>query len=347
MGEAIMSTYCENLVESKPRLMRRCAWHGVALLLAIASAGSMSDAALAQAAYPTKPIRLVVGVGAGGPADTVARVVGQRMGEILGQQIVVENRPGGSGTIAADQVARLEPDGYTLMMLTTNSAANETLFRNFKYKVGPDFTAIARLAETNNVLVVHPSLPAKNMAEFIAHAKAKPAEMFYATAGIGSSTHLTHALFDMLAGTKMTAVHYRGGGPAMADLLSGQVKIMFASIAPVIGAVRDGKLRALATTGAKRDKAFPELPTVAEAVLPGFETQLWLGLGMRAGAPRAIVDKLAAAAAQALEAPQVKERLGKLGFATVSSTPATFDAFYKSEVAKWAKVIEVTGLPRQ
>ena len=326
---------------------RRQVWNAAALATAIALGGALPDVALSQAGYPDKPIRLVVGQGSGGPSDTIARVVGQRMGEILGQQILVENRPGASGTIATDYVARLEADGYTLMMLTTASASNETLFRNMQYKVGSHFTAIAPLAETNNVLVVHPSLPAKNMAEFIAHAKAKPDEMFYATAGIGSSTHLSHALFDMMAGTKMTAVHYRGGGPAMADLLSGQVKIMFASIAPVIAAVREGKLRALSTTGAKRDPAFPELPTVAEAVLPGFETQLWLGLSVRAGTPRPIVDKLATAAAQAIETPHVKDRLVKLGFATLSSTPEKFEAFYKSEVAKWAKVIEVTGLPLQ
>jgi tripartite-type tricarboxylate transporter receptor subunit TctC len=307
----------------------------------------MSNATFAQGEYPNKPIRLVVGTGAGGPSDTIARVVGQKMGEILGQPIIVENKPGASGTIATDYVARSEPDGYTLMVLSTNSASNETLFRNMKYKVGPDFAAIAPLAETNNVLVVHPSLPANNMAEFIVYAKANPDKMFYATAGIGSSTHLSHALFDMMAGTKMTAVHYRGGGPALADLLSGQVKIMFASIAPVIGAVREGKLRALSTTGANRDVAFPELPTVAEAALPGYQMQLWLGLTVRAGTPRPIVDKLAAAAAQAVETPEVKERLGKLGFATLSSSPEKFETFYKGEVAKWAKVIEMTGIPRQ
>ena len=341
-----MSNCCESLGHSQRRLMRECVWH-VTLALAVALACVMSDSALAQTGYPNKPMHLVVGFGAGGPSDTVARVVGQRMGEILGQQIVVENRAGAGGTIATDYVAGQAADGYTLMLLTTANATNETLFRNMQHKVGPDFTAVAPLAETNNVLVVHPSLPATNMVEFIALAKAKPDEMFYATAGIGSSTHLSHALFDMMAGTKMKAVHYRGGGPAMADLLSGQVKIMFASIAPVIGAVREGKLRALATTGAKRDSAFPELPTVAEAVLPGYETQLWLGLSVRTGTPRPIIDKLAAAAAQAVESPQVKNRLGELGFSTLTSTPEKFEAFYKSEVVKWAKVIEATGMPRQ
>ncbi|MSQ18407.1 MAG: tripartite tricarboxylate transporter substrate binding protein [Betaproteobacteria bacterium] len=321
--------------------------HAAAVATAIALTSALPCVALAQAGYPDKPIRLVVGLASGGPADTIARVVGQRMGEILGQPMVVDNRPGASGNIANDFVGRLEADGYTLLVLSTINASNETLWKNTQYKVGTHFSAVALLAETNNVLVIHPSLPAKNMAEFVAHAKAKPEKMFYATAGIGSSTHLTHALFDMMAGTKMTAVHYRGGGPALADLLSGQVKIMFASIAPVIGAVREGKLRALSTTGAKRDPAFPDLPTVAEAVLPGFETQLWVGFAVRTGTPRPIVDKLAAAATQAIDTLQVKDRLIKLGFATVSSTPEKFEAFYKSEVAKWAKVIEVTGIPLQ
>ena len=342
-----MSKHCESLDRSKRRFTRRGVGHAVALALAVISAGTMSDAAFAQLDYPTKSIHLVVGFAAGGPSDTVARVVGQRMSEILGQQIVIENRTGAGGTIATDYAAGLAADGYTLMLLTTANATNETLFRNMQYKVGPHFTAVAPFAETNNVLVVHPSLPATNMVEFIALAKAKPDEMFYATAGIGSSTHLSHALFDMMAGTTMKAVHYRGGGPAMTDLLSGQVKIMFSSIAPVIGAVREGKLRALATTGAKRDPAFPELPTVAEAVLPGYETQLWLGLSVKAGTPPAVIDKLAAAAAQAAASPQVKDRLGQLGFSTLTSTPEKFEAFYKAEVAKWAKVIEATGMPRQ
>ncbi len=232
----VMLSERESLGWSTRRQLR----HAAAMATAIALSGAFPDVVLGQASYPDKPIRLVVGLASGGPADTIARVVGQRMGEVLGQPMVVENRPGASGNIATDHVARLEADGYTLMMLSTINASNETLYRNMQYKVGSHFTAIAPLAETNNVLVVHPSLPAKNMAEFIAHAKAKPEEMFYATAGIGSSTHLSHALFDMMAGTKMTAVHYRGGGPAMADLLSGQVKIMFASIAPVNAAVREG-----------------------------------------------------------------------------------------------------------
>jgi tripartite-type tricarboxylate transporter receptor subunit TctC len=339
-----MIKHCD---ERARRSVIRSACRAAVLAATFAVVGAASDSAMAQTDYPNKPIRIVVGFGAGGPSDTVSRVFGQRISEILGQPVVVENRPGAGGTIATEYVARSEPDGYTLMLLTTANATNETLRSSMPYKVGPHITAIAPLAETNNVLVVHPSLPANNMAEFIAYAKAKPEEMFYATAGVGSSTHLTHALFDMMAGTRMKAVHYRGGGPAMADLLSGQVKIMFASIAPVIGAVKEGKLRALATTGAKRDPAFPDLPTVAEAVLPGFETQLWLGLSTPAKTPRPIVDKLAKAAAEASQSPQVKDRLAKLGFVTLSGTPDAYEAFYKTEVVKWAKVIDAAGLPKQ
>jgi tripartite-type tricarboxylate transporter receptor subunit TctC len=342
-----MSNDREKTGPTRRRVTPRCICNAVALASAILWTAAMCGTVFAQAPYPSRPVHLVVGFAAGGPSDTVARVAGLRMGEILGQQIVVENRTGAGGTIATEYVAGTAPDGYTLMLLTTANATNETLFRNMQYKVGPHFTAVAPLAETNNVLVVHPSLPATSMTEFIALAKAKPDELFYATAGIGSSTHLSHALFDMMAGTRMKPVHYRGGGPAMADLLSGQVKIMFSSIAPVIGAVREGRLRALATTGAKRDPAFPDLPTVAESVLPGYEAQLWLGLAVRAGTPPPIVARLAAAAAQAVEGPQVKDRLGELGFSTLTSTPEKFEAFYKGEVAKWAKVIEATGMPRQ
>ena len=292
----------------------------------------------AQSDFPSRPIHFVVGFAPGGPSDIISRVIGARMGDELGQQVVVENRTGAGGTVATDYVARTDPDGYTMLNTTTANASNEALSRTLQARFGRDLAAVATLADTANILVVHPSLGVKNLAEFIALAKRQQG-LFYATAGVGSSTHLTSELFNTMAGVKIMPVHYRGGGDALKDLLSGQVKIMFASIAPVIGAVKEGKLRALATTGAKRDPAFPDLPTVAEAVLPGFETQLWLGLSTPAKTPRPIVDKLAKAAAEASQSPQVKDRLAKLGFATLSGTPDAYEAFYKTEVAKWAKVI--------
>jgi tripartite-type tricarboxylate transporter receptor subunit TctC len=267
------------------------------------------------------------------------------MSEYLGQQVVVENKTGAGGTIATDHVARSEPDGYTLLNTTTANASNETLSKTLQAKWGKDLVGVTSLADTANVLVVHPSLGVKTMAEFVALAKQKPGELFYATAGVGSSTHLTSELFNMQARTRIMPVHYRGGSAAAKDLLSGQVKIMFSSIAPVINLIKEGKLIGLSTTGAKRDPAFPELPTVAES-LPGFETRLWIGMSVRAGTPQPIIDKLAAAATKAVQDPGVKETLAKQGFQPLVQTPAEFDAFYRAERDKWAKVIKETGMDK-
>jgi tripartite-type tricarboxylate transporter receptor subunit TctC len=234
-----------------------------------------SGPAAAQSDFPNKPIHFVVGFAAGGPSDIISRVIGAKMGEFLGQQVVVENRTGAGGTVATDYVARSEPDGYTMLNTTTANPSNETLSHTLQARFGKDLAAVATLADTANILVVHPSLGVKNLAEFIALCKKQPG-LLYATAGVGSATHLTSELFNAMAGVKTMPVHYRGGGDAMKDLLSGQVKMMFSSIAPVIGAVQEGKLIGIATTGAKRDPAFPNLPTVAESV-PGFETRLWIG----------------------------------------------------------------------
>jgi tripartite-type tricarboxylate transporter receptor subunit TctC len=303
------------------------------------------SAAIAQSDFPNKPIHFVVGFAPGGPSDIISRVIGAKMGETLGQQVVVENRTGAGGTIATDYVARSEPDGYTMLNTTTANPSNETLSKTLQARFGRDLVAVATLADTANVLVVHPSLGVKNMAEFMALAK-KQNDLLYATAGIGSSTHLTSELFNTMAGVKINPVHYRGGGAAMKDLLSGQVKIMFASIAPVIGAVQDGKLIALATTGGQRDPAFPNLPTVAEAGLPGFETRLWIGITVRAGTPKPVVDKLAAAATKAAQDPEVKALLAKQGFQPLIMNPAQFDAYYRAERDKWAKVIKDTGMDK-
>jgi tripartite-type tricarboxylate transporter receptor subunit TctC len=330
------------MLHDRSRVLKLCA----ALAAGAVGIAAAPGVALAQANYPTKPIQFVVGFAAGGPSDIISRVVGAKMGEILGQQIVVENKTGAGGTIATDFVARSEPDGYTLLNTTTANASNETLSKSLQARFGKDLIAVATLAETANVLVVHPSLGAKTMKEFIALAKSKPGELLYATAGVGSATHLTSELFNTMAGTKIMPVHYRGGGPATKDLLSGQVKIMFSSIAPVINLVKEGKLIGLATTGSKRDPAFPDLPTVAESGLPGFETQLWIGMTARAGTPKPVVDKLADAAKKALEAPEVKASLAKLGFQPLIKSPEQFTAFYIAERDKWAKVIKDTGMDK-
>ncbi len=303
--------------------------------------------AAAQADYPTKPIRIIVGFSPGGPSDTISRVVGSKMGEILGQQVIVENRTGAGGQIATEFVARSEPDGYTLLNTTTANAVNETLSKTLTVKFGPELVAVTPHAQTANVLVVHDSLGPKNLQDFIAFAKSKPGEIFYATAGRGSSTHLTSELFNMMAGTKLMPVHYRGGGDTIKDLLSGQVKVMFSSIAPVINLIKERKLVGIATTGSKREPSLPDLPTVSEAGVPGFETYLWIGLAARAGTPKPILDKLARANTEAIAAPDVKDALAKLGFEPRASSPQQFDAFYRAERDQWAKVIKETGMDKE
>jgi tripartite-type tricarboxylate transporter receptor subunit TctC len=317
---------------------------GAILAIAVAVTVLSPEAASAQSAYPSKPIRIVVGFAAGGPADIIARVVGAKLGDILGQQVYIENRTGAGGTIATEAVARAEGDGYTLLATPLANAVNETLFKSLKYKVGEHLVAVAPVAETANVLVVHPSLEVNSVAELVALAKAKPGEVLYASAGRGTATHLTSELFNMMAGIKLTPVHYRGDGETIKDLLSGQVKVMFSSIAPVLEFVKNRRLKGLATTGPKRDAALPELPTIAESGLSGFDVRLWIGLLAPAGTPRDIVDRIAAAATQALQLLELKAALAAQGFEPLAGTPEQFDAFYRGEVSKWGKVVQTVGL---
>jgi tripartite-type tricarboxylate transporter receptor subunit TctC len=300
--------------------------------------------ALAQANYPNKPIRLVVGFAAGGPTDIIARVLGAKLSELLGQQVVIENRAGASGNIATETVARAQNDGYTLLMAPLANAVNETMFKNIRYRFAEHFAPVAAVAETANVLVVHPSLEAKSVSELIALAKAKPGDIFYATAGRGTATHLTGELFNLMAGTKLVAVHYKGGGETIKDLISGQVKVMFSTIPPVIGLVKDGTLRALATTALKRDAALPELPTIAESGLAGFDVRLWIGLAAPAGTPSGIIDRLSETTSQALRATEVKSTLAAQGFEPMIASAAQFGDFYRREVVKWADVVQATGI---
>ena len=329
--------------EERPRRRKL----GRKAFIAITFGGSVfaSSAALAQSIFPNKPIHFVVGFAPGGPSDIISRVIGAKMSDELGQQVVVENRTGAGGTVATDYVARSEPDGYTMLNTTTANPSNESLSKTLQARFGKDLAAVATLADTANILVVHPSLGVKSLAEFIALAKEQK-DLLYATAGVGSSTHLTSELFNTMDGVKTIPVHYRGGGDALKDLLSGQVKMMFSSIAPIIGYVQTGKLIGIATTGAKRDPAFPNLPTVAEAGLPGFETRLWIGITVRAGTPKPIIDKLAAAATKAAQDPTVVATLAKQGFEPLIMSPAQFEAYYLAERDKWGKVIKDTGMDK-
>ena len=317
---------------------------------AVALAGLLDPrAALAQGIPAGKPIRIIVGFAPGGATDIVARVLATKLSDSLGTQVIVENRSGGGGTIATDQVARSEPDGTMLLMTPLANAVNETLAaKTLHSKFGEHLTGVAPVAETANVLVAHPSLDVKTVADLIALAKSKPpGDILAASSGRGTSTHLTTELFNLMAGIKLGSVHYRGGGDITKDLLSGQVKLMFATIAPVLQYIKAGSLRGIATTGPKRDSALPELPTVAEAGLTGFDVRLWLAILAPAGTPRPIIDKLAAATQKAQEAPEVKTAFAAQGFNPLSSTPDEFNAFYRSETEKWRKVIEAAGLTNE
>jgi tripartite-type tricarboxylate transporter receptor subunit TctC len=306
----------------------------------------MSAPGHAQATYPNKPVKLVVGFAPGGPTDILGRVVGAGMAKVMGEQFYVENRTGAGGNIATEAVARAEPDGYTLQLSLMSSAVNESLFKNFKVKFADSFEPIGGIAATGLVLLVHPSLNVKSVADLIKLAKAKPGELLYATAGTGTSTHLGAELFNSMAGTKLMPVHYKGGGETIKDLLSGEMKIMFSTIPPVLGFVKDGRLRGIATTGAKRDSALPDLPTVAESGLPGFEMPLWFGMAAPKGTPRPVIEKLSAALKQTLAMPDIQAALSKQGFTPMEMGPQEFGKFYAAEAAKWAKLVSTIGLSR-
>jgi tripartite-type tricarboxylate transporter receptor subunit TctC len=323
----------------------RCAGTAAVLAAVVLACASVQIVGSARAAqpYPSRPIKVVVGFAAGGPADIIARLVSAKLDTILGQQVYVENRPGASGNIATEYVAHAEPDGYTLMIATPSTAVNESLFENFPYRMAKDFTPIAPLAGTGLVLVAHPSLHVASVAQLVALAKSKPGQILYATAGKGTSTHLAAEMFDFAAGIEMTPVHYKGGGETVKDLLSGEIKLMFSSIPPVLGFVRQGKLRGLATTGLKRDLSLPDLPTVAESGFPRFNVWLWTGLLAPAHAPPAVVDRLAAATEQALKSDSLKAALAAQGNVPMYGTPEQFGAYYRDEAEKYAKLIPIIG----
>src|SRR3954453_23710347 len=303
-------------------------------------------AALSQGSYPNKPIRILVGFAPGGPSDIISRVVGAKMGEIMGAQFVVENKTGAGGAIATQDVARSAPDGYTLLNTPVATVANEFLSKTIRYEYGKDIIAVCPQAETANILVVSPALGVKTVADLVKLAKEKPGVLQYATAGRGSATHLTSELFNMAADIKTTAVHYRGGGDTIKDLLSGGGKMMFSSIAPVQDFVRDGRLVGLASTGPKRDPAFPDLPTIAESGYPGFDVRLWIGMTAPAGTPKDIIHKVADANKKALESPDIQKALNAQGFSPMIGSAEDFDAFYRAERTKWSKVVTETGMDK-
>jgi tripartite-type tricarboxylate transporter receptor subunit TctC len=318
-----------------------------AALAAVTAAFVLSSlhTALAQSAYPTRPIKMVVGFAPGGPTDILGRVIGKGMSDALGEQVIIENRTGAGGNIGTDAVARAAPDGYTLLLTLLTGAVNESLFKNFKVRFAEHFESIGGIAQTGLVLVVHPSLPVKSVPDLIKYAKAaKPGELFYATAGAGTSTHLAAELFNTTAGIKLMPVHYRGGGDTIKDLISGRMPIMFSTIPPVLGFVRDGQLRGIATTGSKRDFVLPELPTFVESGLRDFDVPLWFGLIAPKGTPQPVIQTLYAALQKTMATPETKKVFEAQGFTPMPMKPDEFAKFYVAEAARWGKVVDALGL---
>jgi tripartite-type tricarboxylate transporter receptor subunit TctC len=305
------------------------------LAAAVLATAALSGTALAQA-YPSRPIRLVVPSVAGGILDTVARTIATRMSEEFGQQVVVDNRPGAGGVIGSELVAKAAPDGYTIVKLATSHAINPSVYAKLPYDTLRDFAPVAQTVSLTNVLVVHPSVPASNVQELIALARAKPGTLTYGSAGNGQSNHLSGALLGAMAGIDILHVPYKGSAAALTDVVAGNVSMMFVDVLSAMPHVKSGRLRAIASTGLKRSASVPDIPTVAEQGVAGFNGSSWLGLAAPAGTPKEIVARLSAATARALAAPEVRERFVSQGVEPVGSTPDEYAAFIAAEIPRWA-----------
>jgi len=315
-----------------------------ALSLAATLAILTPHAAAAADAYPARPIRFVVAFPPGGGTDIIARSIAQKLAERLAQQVVVDNRPGAGGNIGTDIVAKSAPDGYTMLMGSAGPLAiNASLFASMPFDPVRDLAPVTLAASTPNVLVVHPLLKAATVNELIALARARPGGINFASSGHGTPAHLAGELFNSMAGVKMVHVPYKGAAPALADLLGGQVQLMFSTMPPALPHVKDGKLRALAVTSLKRSRATRDLPTVDEAALPGFEANTWHGVVVPAGTPAIIITRLNREIVAILHLHDIVERLSGQGAEALGSTPEEFAAYIRSETVKWAKVVRESG----
>src|SRR5215467_11443898 len=303
---------------------------------------AVSRTAWAQA-YPSRPVRIVVGFPAGGGADIVARLIGQWLSERLGQQFIIENRPGAATNIATEAVVRAAADGYTLLLVHSSNAMNATLYEKLNFNFIRDIAPVASIIVVPNVMLVHPSVPAKTVAEFIAYAKANPGKSNFASGGIGGPSHLAGELFKAMAGVNLVHVPYRGGGPAVNDLLGGQVQVYFASTPVSIEYIKAGRLRALAVTSTKRSEALPDIPTVAEFV-PDYEASLWYGIVAPKNTTVEVIDKLNKEINAALADPRMKARIVDLGGDVLALSPADFGRLIADETEKWGKVVKFTGI---
>ncbi|MBB1631078.1 MULTISPECIES: tripartite tricarboxylate transporter substrate binding protein [Cupriavidus] len=320
-------------------------------LAAMACAALCAQLALpARAAdnYPTKPLRLVVPFTPGGTTDILARLMAQKLGEALGQTVVVDNRPGAGGNIGAEAVAKAAPDGYTLLMGTLGTqVTNQFLYARMPYDSAKDFAPVTLVANSPNVLLTNATLPVKSVAELIALARQRPGSLNYASTSTGGSPHLSGELLDSMAGVKMQHVPYKGAAPAMTDLLAGQVNLMFDNLPSALAQIQAGKVRALAVTSPQRSPILPDVPTVAESGLPGYVVNSWFGLLAPAGTPPALVARLQQTVAKVLATPEVKQRIEQLGAVPGGDSPAAFAAVIRADTEKWARVIKSAGIQAQ
>lgn len=311
------------------------------LSLAILAA-AVAVPAMAQS-WPAKPVRIVVPFGPGGPADIYARAVGQELTEVLKQQFLIDNKPGAGAVIGTDIVAKAAPDGYTLLMMSNTHTTNETLLTNKPYMLMRDLAPVAPVNSSDLVMVVHPSVPAKTLAEFIALAKREPGKLAYASSGPGTPYHMAGELFKAMTGADVLHVPHKSSGEARNAVMGGHVQMMFDAVTTMKGSIDAGHVRALGTTGDKRSEIPPDVPTVAEAGVPGYEATIWLGIMAPTGTPKEVVDKLNAEIGKVLAKPAIREAWAKQGATSMTMTPAEFGAFLQRDIDKWAKVVQVSG----
>jgi tripartite-type tricarboxylate transporter receptor subunit TctC len=311
--------------------------------LVLAAAACITTAGTVRADdYPNHTVRWLVGYPPGGSTDICARLIGQYLSEHLGQQFAVENKPGAGNNLATEMAAKAAPDGYTVFLVNPANAINASLYKNLSFNFIADMAPVGGFIRVPNVMEVNANVPAKTVAEFIAYAKANPGKVNMASSGIGTSVHLSGALFQMMTGTELVHVPYRGAAPALTDMLGGQVQVMFDNLPSSIGHIQGGRLRALAVTTAVRAKALPDVPTIAETV-PGYEASAWFGMAVPKGTPRPIIDKLNKTINEALADPAMQAKLAELGGSNISGTPEDFGKIIAQETDKWAKVVKATG----
>ena len=324
--------------------MKRSLWSFRSFALAAALIAGSAAGAIAQS-YPQQPIKIIIPFAAGGGGDVVGRAVGEQLAEAVGQPIVIENVAGAGGTLGTARAAKSPPDGYTLFVGTPSThGTNVAVYPKLPYDAIKDFAPISHIVTAPSIAVLHPGVPAKNLQELIALARVKPGAIAWGTSAIGSIGHMSGELLNRLAKVQMTHVPYKGGGQAVIDVLAGQIPMVIIGMTAVTPHVRSGRLRPIATTGAKRSFAFPDVPTVAEQGFPGFAADAWYGLLTTAGTPRPIVDKLYAEVIRIMKLPESKERMANVGFEIVASTPAEFAQLIRDEIPKWTKVVREAGI---